>query len=196
MLFINIAMFMTSDGDDSTLRGDYLAKARAMIAPTMRMKLFQTVSGSDTPRTLPYSGSVNDERDGAKLRAMCHAAVPAGIGIPVIFCKFFQQIDFGYTVLTSDAQNGGVQWLPYILINTRSKAWRNGVLLHELIHAAYGESQPTPRRGDRDPHDSDQNSVFNANDSDIRQPGQSPNLALPAVHRRALEHAYFTTWGP
>jgi len=196
VLYVNIAMFMTRDGDDPRLRADYLGRASALIAPGMRIKLFQTMQGSDIPLALPYAGAVNDDRDGGKLRAMCHAAVPNGIGIPVIFCKFFQQIDLGRTVPTSDPQNDGIGWLPYILINTRSKGWRNGVLLHELIHAAYGDHQPTPRPGDPDPHDSDKGSVFGAEDTDVRQPDQPPILTLPPVHRHVLEHAYFTTYAP
>ena len=193
MFNINVAMFTTPDANESTNLTAYLAKARHLLPRDMRIVLFQTTPGSDTPRTLPYTRSVNDEKDGGKLRALCHQAVPQGVGIPVIFCKFFQARDLGVTVLNGAPQNDGIGWLPYILINTRLKAWRNGTLLHELIHAAYGDFQPHPGR---DPHDTDTSSVFYDDDWDVPQPGVSPQFRLPFEQISPPRRAYFTTYSP
>lgn len=98
--------------------------------------------------------------DPGTLRSLAHQAVPSGRGIPVIFCK--RQTDdatgvsgfeFGSTIQTDSPANDGVRWLPYILINTQIKSATNEVLLHEMIHAAYG-----PRQN----HDADKSSVFYA----------------------------------
>ena len=94
------------------------------------------------------------------------------------------------TVFPSDPQNDGVNWLPYILINTRLLSKSRAVLLHELIHAAYGEFPPLPRGG---VHDPDLNSVFHDCDLDSTQDGLT-QLRMPPQHIDPLKRAYFTNY--
>jgi hypothetical protein len=68
------------------------------------------------------------------------------------------------------------------------------VLLHELIHAAYGESQPNKPR---DPHDRDPSSCFYGygTTAGIASSG-SPMRTLPSKHADMLRKAYFSVFVP
>ena len=97
-------------------------------------------------------------------------------------------------ISTKNAANNGVGWLPYVLINTQGKSSANEVLLHELIHAAYGENQPN-KPGD--PHDRDASSCFYAygTAAGVAQSG-SPMRTLPGKHADVLRKAYFSVYAP
>ena len=77
-----------------------------------------------------------------------------------------------------------MSWPPYVLINLRLQSRFNAVLLHELIHAAYGEKQPG--------HDGDKASIFASCAPDRDDTAAVRQLGLPAKHVQALRGASFT----
>ena len=107
----------------------------------------------------------------------------------MIFCRrntdtaTSAQIELGSTIQTANTEaNNGIQWLPYILINTQGKSTANEVLLHEMIHAAYGANQPNKPR---DPHDPDPGSCF----LPIRHRRQCPQPERQAHSHAPSKHA-------
>jgi hypothetical protein len=199
---LTVALFATSDANHTTHMNDYIAGANAMLAKhQMALEIYQTNPGGGA-RVLPYTGAVFDgPGDPGTVRQQCHVAVPNGRGIPVIFCKRNMDnaasggIELGSMIPTSNKDaNSGVGWLPYVLINTQGKSSANEVLLHELIHAAYGDKQPN-KPGD--PHDRDAASCFYGygTAAGVAASG-SPTRTLPAKHADVLRKAYFSTYVP
>jgi hypothetical protein len=199
---LTVALFATSDANHATHMNDYIAGANAMLAKhRMQLEIYQT-NPNGGARVLPYTGAVfNTAGDPGTVRHQCHVAVPNGRGIPVIFCKRNTDnaasggIELGSMIPTSNKEaNNGVGWLPYVLINTQGKSSSNEVLLHELIHAAYGDNQPNKPR---DPHDPDSSSCFYAygTAAGVAHSG-SPTRALPPKHADALRKAYFSVYAP
>jgi hypothetical protein len=198
---LTVALFATSDANHTTHMNDYIASANAMLAKqSMKLEIYPT-NPSGGARVLPYTGAVFDTAgDPGTVRQQCHAAVPNGRGIPVIFCKRNTDnaasggIELGSTIQTANAANNGVQWLPYILINTQGKSTANETLLHEMIHAAYGANQPNKPR---DPHDTDPGSCFYqyGTAAGVAQSG-SPTRTLPVKHADVLRKAYFSVYTP
>ncbi len=198
---LTVAFFATSDADTSMLN-DYVAGANTMLSNYgMALEIYPT-NPAGGPRTLPYTGAVfNTAGDPGTVRAMCHTAVPNGRGIPVIFCKrntddaTSAATELGSTIQTADAANNGIGWLPYILINTQGKSSSNEVLLHEMIHAAYGAKQP---KAPGDPHDTDPSSTFYAygTASTPNSLSGKPTRNLPANHANMLRQAYFSVYIP
>jgi hypothetical protein len=197
---LTVALFATSDANHTTHMNDYIAGANAMLAKyQMALELYPTNSGGGA-RKLPYTGAVFDgPGDPGAVRQQCHVAVPNGRGIPVIFCKRNMDnaassgIELGSMIPTSNKDaNSGVGWLPYVLINTQGKSSANEVLLHELIHAAYGDKQPN-KPGD--PHDRDPASCFYGygTAAGVAASG-SPIRSLPVKHADALRKAYFSAY--
>jgi hypothetical protein len=87
-----------------------------------------------------------------ELRYKCHQRWPDGVGVPIIVCNRGQNGAYGYTIKTSNKEaNGGVEWLPYVLINAQQLNPAGSTLIHELIH--------TTGLGEAD-HDRDPKSVF------------------------------------
>jgi hypothetical protein len=116
----------------------------------------------------------------------------------VIFCKrntdaaTSSSLELGSTIQTSNPANGGVGWLPCVLINAQEKSSANEVLLHEMIHAAYGPNQPN-KGGD--PHDADPSSTFYADGTTSGGPsGGKPTRNLPSKHADVLRKAYFPVY--
>ncbi|HMK85182.1 MAG TPA: hypothetical protein VK437_04405 [Steroidobacteraceae bacterium] len=183
-----VAFFATSDAKFSGILDPYVAGANGMLAPyEMAIETFPTNGSAGGPRILGYTGVVLDgPGDPGTVRAQAHNAVPQGRGIPVIFCKRQTDdsrgtgFDFGATIQTNSPVNNGIQWLPYILINTQVKSASNEVLLHELIHAAYGSNQPG--------HDASNTSVFFPYSSE----SNGTQRTLSAPHASALRRAYFS----
>jgi hypothetical protein len=202
---LTVALFATSDANHATHLTDYVSGANTMLSPfSMALEIYPTNPSNPTgARILPYTGAVFDSAgDPGTVRGQCHAAVPNGRGIPVIFCKrntdtaTSAQIELGSTIQTASTEaNNGVQWLPYILINTQGKSTANEVLLHEMIHAAYGANQPNKPR---DPHDTDPGSCFYQYGTVANAPKQSgsPTRTLPAKHADVLRKAYFSVYVP
>jgi hypothetical protein len=200
---LTVALFATSDANHATHLADYVAGANTMLAThSMALEIFST-NPAGGARILPYTGAVFDSAgDPGTVRGQCHAAVPVGRGIPVIFCKrntdtaTSAQIELGSTIQTANTEaNNGIQWLPYILINTQGKSTANEVLLHEMIHAAYGANQPNKPR---DPHDPDPGSCFYQFGTVANAPNQSgkPTRTLPSKHADVLRKAYFSVFVP
>src|SRR5262245_54721226 len=165
MYRLTVALFATSDANHATHMKDYIAGANDMLKPhNMELEIYPT-NPAGGAKVLPYTGAVFDYAgDPGTVRQQCHTAVPNGRGIPVIFCKrntdnvTTSLIEMGSTIQKSNTgANNSVGWLPYILINTQGKSTANETLLHEMIHAAYGENQPN-KGGD--PHDTDKSSCF------------------------------------
>jgi hypothetical protein len=198
---LTVALFATSDANHTATMNDYIAGANTMLAKhSMALEIYPT-NPAGGARVLSYSGAVFDgPGDPATVRQQCHVAVPNGRGIPVIFCKRNTDnassgaIELGSTIQTKNAANNGVGWLPYILINTQGKSTANEVLLHEMIHAAYGEKQPN-KPGD--PHDKDASSCFYAYGTvaGVASSGSSTRT-LPAKHVDILRKAYFSVFVP
>jgi len=197
---LTVALFATSDANHATHLADYVAGANTMLAThSMALEIFST-NPAGGARILPYTGAVFDSAgDPGSVRGQCHAAVPVGRGIPVIFCKRNMDnaassgIELGSMIPTSNKDaNSGVGWLPYVLINTQGKSSANEVLLHELIHAAYGDKQPN-KPGD--PHDRDPASCFYGygTAAGVAASG-SPIRSLPVKHADALRKAYFSAY--
>ena len=192
---LTVALFATMDANFVSVLQPYLDGANAMLAPySMSVEVFTTVGDSGSPRKLPYSGPVFDASgDPGTIRQQAHTVLPVGRGIPVIFCK--RQTDdtkgfgfeFGSTIQTASPANNGVSWLPYILINTQLRSVTNEVLLHEMIHAAYGTAQPG--------HDTDKSSAFYDYGTEDMKVG-SPARKLPPQHADRLRKAYFATYTP
>jgi hypothetical protein len=200
---LTIAMFKTTDAQDGLCRAAYIAGANTMLAKYgIALELYPTDPSGD-PRVLPYTGAVFDTTgDPGDVRAMAHRAVPNGRGIPVIFCKrntdtaTSKQVELGSTIQTANPANNGIGWMPYILINTQDKSPANEVLLHEMIHAAWGANQPNPGH---DPHDTDPSSAFYAYGTTGTNPGPrsgSPIRQLPTIHADMLRKAYFSVFVP
>jgi hypothetical protein len=191
MHVITIAPFTTSNGLDSAflkvIPQAYLTTARNLLKPhNIAIEVLQTGIGT-TPCVVTWDKAVNDEKDGGSVRQLCEdtTGTPIGSAVAVIFCMFFQAADFGATVLTSDMQNWGAKWAPYVLINLRLRSRFNAVLLHELIHAAYGESQPG--------HDDEKTSIFASCAPDRDDTSAVRQLDLPLKHVKALRGAAFAT---
>ncbi len=202
MHHLTVALFATSDANHTTHMNDYIAGADAMLAKhSMKLEVYPTNPGGGA-RVLPYTGAVfNSAGDPGAVRQQCHVAVPKGRGIPVIFCKRNTDnaasggIELGSMIPTSNSEaNNGVGWPPYVLINTQGKSQANEVLLHELIHAAYGDSQPNKPR---DPHDRDPSSCFYGygTTAGVASSG-SPIRMLPPKHADMLRKAYFSVFAP
>lgn len=195
---LTVALFATMDADFGPVLQPYLDGANAMLKPyKMAIEVFTTDGTSTSPRKLPYTGAVFDgPGDPGKVRQLAHAALPVGRGIPVIFCKRHTDdatgfgFEYGSTIQTKSEANNGVGWLPYILINTQLKSASGEVLLHELIHAAYGTGQPRPS------HDTDKSSAFYAYGRNEEGKGGNPTRKLPQNHADALRKAYFSTFVP
>jgi hypothetical protein len=194
---LTVAFFATNDATYSTHYKPYLDGANAMLKPfNMEIEVYPTNGTNDPPRVLAYTGPVFDGAgDPGTVRAQCHMALPNGRGIPVIFCK--RQTDntrgsgfsFGSTIRTEATEaNNGVKWLPYILINTQIQSTANEVLLHELIHAAYGSNQPD--------HDKETSSVFYDYGTDKDGKGGDATRKLPQKHVDVLRKAYFAVFVP
>ena len=199
---LTVALFATSDANHTTHMKDYIAGANAMLKPhNMELEIYQT-NPAGGARVLSYTGAVfNNAGDPGTIRQQCHVAVPNGRGIPVIFCKrntdnvTTNLIELGSMIPTSNKEaNNNVGWLPYVLINTQGKSQANETLLHELIHAAYGENQPNKPR---DPHDPDPSSCFYVNGTvaGVASSG-SPTRKLPTKHVDILRKAYFSVYAP
>jgi hypothetical protein len=198
---LTVAFFATSDANYAACMDDYLAGANAMLAKYgMSVDIFPT-NPAGGPRIIPFSGPAFDaSEDPNTMRAQAHKAVPVGRGIPVIFCKRNSDgksdgTEMGSTIQTSSSANGGVGWLPYILINTQNKSTSNEVILHEMIHAAYGESLPNHPGGT---HDTDASSAFYGYGSTANGGADSgkPIRNLPAKHADVLRKAYFSYYAP
>jgi len=199
---LTIALFATSDANHGSVMNDYIAGANTMLSPhNMSLEIYPTNTAGGA-RILPYTGAVFDgPGDPGTVRQQAHVAVPNGRGIPVIFCKRNSDtatsgaIELGSTIQTASAANNGVGWLPYILINTQGKSTSNEVLLHEIIHAAYGVNQP--HKGG-DPHDTDASSTFYAYGTSATANTLSgkPVRNLPAQHVATLRKAYFSVFVP
>jgi hypothetical protein len=87
-----------------------------------------------------------------ELRAKCHRLWPDGKGVPVIVCNRGNSGPYGEVIEpTNEEANGGVKWLPYVLINAQQLNPAGSTLVHELIH--------TTGLGDKD-HDRDPSSAF------------------------------------
>jgi hypothetical protein len=190
MHVITIAPFTASNALDGAflkvIPQAYLTTARNLLKPhNIAIEVLRTGIG-DTPCVVTWDKAVDDEKNGGDVRKLCEEATGAPIGsaIPVIFCMFFQASDYGVTVLTSDPQNWGTKWAPYVLINLRLQSRFNAVLLHELIHAAYGEKQPD--------HDKDKTSIFASCAPDRDDTSAVRQLGLPDKHVQALRGASFT----
>jgi hypothetical protein len=194
---LTVAFFTTTDANFASVLKPYLDGANAMLAPfSMSVEVFPTNGSSDPPRILSYTGAVFDTAgDPGTIRQLAHVALPNGRGIPVIFCN--RQTanatgpagEFGSTILTSNSDaNNGVGWLPYILINTQIKSVSNETLLHEMIHAAYGELKTG--------HDSDPSSAFYTYGTSDDRKGGGPTRKLPPQHVAALRKAYFSVFAP
>ena len=193
---LTVALFTTTDADFASVLQPYLDGANAMLTPfSMAIEIFSTDGANALPRKLPYTGAVFDgPGDPGKVRQQAHAALPVGRGIPVIFCK--RQTDdakgsgyeYGSTIQTKSDANNGIGWPPYVLINTQVKSASNEVLLHELIHAAYGTVATD--------HDTDRSSAFYQYGSDKDGNGGNASRKLPQQHAEALRKAYFSTYVP
>ena len=192
-----VALFATKDASYSSMLGPYLAKANALLKPfAMEVEIYPTnplAPDAGKPRVLAYTGAVFDSAgDPGTVRSQCHTAVPNGRGIPVVFCKRNTDTataggtEYGSTILKTNTEaNGGVQWLPYILINTQEKSESDEVLLHEMIHAAHGKTVA---------HDADKTSAFYDYGSTTTK-GEK-NRKLPANHADILRKAYFAAVVP
>ena len=199
---LTVALFATSDANHATHMKDYIDGANAMLKPhNMELEIYQT-NPAGGARVLSYTGAVfNNAGDPGTVRQQCHVAVPAGRGIPVIFCKrntdsaSTNAIEMGSTIQKSNTEaNNNVGWLPYILINTQGKSTANETLLHEMIHAAYGENQP---KKPGDPHDPDTSSCFYGYGTVAGAPSSgSATRKLPANHADILRKAYFAAFVP
>jgi len=194
---LKVVFFVTSDANQNCI-ASYLDGANKMLDP-YGMGIDVQPGPGGKPWVLPYQGAVFDQSgDPATIRAQCHNALPVGFGIPVIFCKrntddvTTNLIEFGSTIQTSNPTNGGIPWPPYILINTQAQSTAGETLLHEMIHASYGENQPNKPR---DPHDPDLSSTF-YHDGTLKGLGGSPIRKLPAKHADALRKAYFSVYCP
>ncbi len=195
---LTVALFTTTDADFVSVLQPYLDGAGAMLAPySMTLEVFTTDGTSAPPRKLPYIGAVFDgPGDPGTVRQQANTVLPVGRGIPVIFCKRNTDdakgsgYEFGSTIQTASPANGGVPWPPYILINTQLKSASNEVLLHEMIHAAYGAAQPKPS------HDTDKSSAFYQYGNDKDGNGGNTARKLPHQHADMLRKAYFSTFLP
>jgi hypothetical protein len=193
---LTVALFTTSDADFASVLQPYLDGASAMLAPySMTLEVFTTDGKSAPPRKLPYIGPVFDgPGDPGTVRQQAHTVLPVGRGIPVIFCKRNTDdakgsgFEYGSTIQTASPANDGASWLPYILINTQLKSVANEVLLHEMIHAAYGAAQPG--------HDPDKASAFYEYGSNEQGKGGNWTRKLPQQHADVLRKAYFSTFLP
>lgn len=86
--------------------------------------------------------------DPGALRQKCHERWPDGKGVPVIVCNLGTQAAYGYTIKPHmTEENGGVRWMPYVLINAQAMNAGGGTLVHELIHT----TGLTAADHDRDP---------------------------------------------
>ena len=198
---LTVAFFSTSDANHAAVLNDYVSGANTMLSKYgLALEIYPT-NNSGGPRVLPYTGAVFDgPGDPGTVRQQAHVALPNGRGIPVIFCKRNTDtatsgaIELGSTIQTANPANNGVGWLPYILINTQGKSPANEVLLHEMIHAAYGAKPP--KAGD--PHDTDSSSTFYAYGTSATGGPLSgkPVRNLPTKHADMLRKAYFSVFVP
>lgn len=97
-------------------------------------------------RTLKWSGKLDISPEIAKeqalaLRNLCHAALPAGQGLPVIFAPF-ADLTTGDPCRTTGWTIAGTNWLPFVVINADKVAIDNVTLLHEIGHAILGPGHP------------------------------------------------------
>jgi hypothetical protein len=195
---LTVAFFRTQDATNYTdIYQPYLDGANAMLKPfSMSIEVYPTNGANDPPRVLGYTGPVFDSVGSpGDVRQLAHVALPNGRGIPVIFCKRQTDdakgfgYDYGSTIEPTNTEaNGGVTWLPYVLINTQLKSVANEVLLHELIHAAYGPAQPD--------HDKDPSSAFYKYGSEKDGSAGNAIRKLLSKHVDALRKAYFAVFMP
>src|SRR5262249_45625076 len=189
MHVITIAPFTASNGLDcpflQVTPQAYLDTARKLLKPHKIAIEVRLTGFGNTPCVVSWDKAVDYTKDGGSLRELCDdaTATPIGSAVPVIFCMFFQVSAFGVAVLTSDMQNR-TPWPPYVLINLRLQSRFKVVLLHELVHAAYGENQPE--------HDDDKTSIFASCTPDEKDSAAARQLGLPLKHVEALRGAPFT----
>jgi len=178
---LQVALFATESSNWPRVMQAYLDEANLHLKDH-RMTLDQYPT--DRPLILPYkSAVVMSAGDPGVVRNLAHQALPNGRGIPIIFCEFLSNDPaFGETVLDvaeHDDARGGVHWLPFCLINTNRKSDSETTILHEMIHAAYGQSVP---------HDTDPDSVFYGSNTDT---GIYEIRTLTKKHAEILRQSYF-----
>jgi hypothetical protein len=200
MHVISIAPFVTASALDSPvefkIRKAYLETARNMLKQhNITIEQAETGLTPGLPYMLESRDPVTYGSGGnvGKLRKLCEDGNAFASSIPVIFSMFYNQTDYGITVIKGHELNEDKNWGPYILINIRLQSSTNAVLLHELIHAAYdskayGFTQPL--------HDKETNSIFYTHSKDPGDEGGQSQVWLPGKHVTALRKADFTTFKP
>ena len=193
MVKLDLAVFANADANWRSGLDPYLSLAAAKLAP-LAIELNVFPARPADPTLLLTNGPVFDRVPDAPpnpfallagdVRFACSVALPAGHGIPVIFCRFNRTGDAGVTIFTSDlAVNRNIRWLNYVLINAAIVNANHAVLLHELIHAA----DYVGNTGFGNKHDSDNTSI-------MRESEAVPGLPPPVVferHAAALRRCYF-----
>ncbi len=144
---LKLTLFWTDFSGDSASTdnsGKLLATTKKMLGehglgldvlPTSRTSAF----------VLPYKGVYKEfpddqaDKNAGKLRALAHTAYPRGNGrLPVIFVPF-QSPQATKGITWGRPRTGkvdGVDWLTFVLINTRQTAPDRVTVLHESGHAA------------------------------------------------------------
>lgn len=179
---LNAAFFKTADADWSRVYRFYIDGGNALL----REHNMEIGVPNRDPIGIPFQGVVwPSSGDPGILRAQAHQALPQGIGVPIIFCNLGDQTIFGMTIKPDDTEaNGGVGWLPYILITTSMRNRTDDTIVHEMVHTTF------PHTGDI--HDSDPHSIFseNGNISDLRS-GPPVLKRISKKYAERLRHAYF-----
>ena len=200
MHVISIAPFVTANAFDSpvelAIRKAYLETARKMLTQhSITIEQTETSMTPGVPYMLEWREPVKYGSGGnvGKLRKMCEDGNALAGSVPVIFTMFYNQTDYGITVLKGHELNEDKNWGPYILINIRLQSRFNAVLLHELIHAAYDSKAYSFKQPG---HDAETNSIFYTHSQSKGEEQAQSQVWLPGKHVTALRKADFTAFKP
>ena len=191
MIALDVVFFATADAPWVNVIDAYIGGAAYHFA-NFDLALSSYPARPADPIPLPLVGAVYDRVPdngigllAGDVRLAASVALPAGRGIPVIFCRFQRSSNAAVTILRGDSGvNRDVDWLTYILINPEVLNAQREVLAHELIHAA-NYSGDIDRWGDIYLHDSDPTSI-------MRPRGAGGGVvAMQERHAIALRQAYF-----
>jgi hypothetical protein len=128
--------------------GDPSAKLIAKADELLKLHNFsiEALPKARTPAMTLRNGKLDISPDITKeqalaLRNLCHAALPVGQGLPVIFAPF-SNLTTGDPCRTTGWTIAGTNWLPFVVINADKVAADNVSLLHEIGHAILGPGHP------------------------------------------------------
>ncbi|MGE0747774.1 MAG: hypothetical protein AB7K86_21120 [Rhodospirillales bacterium] len=184
MIYLRVACFAASNCDYRNVLEAYGRAGDALLKPHGMALHDRWGPGPLMADEIEWNDYVIDSQGGpGDLRALCHRKWPDGKGVPVILCNRGTRAPYGETIETGNTEaNGGVRWLPYVLINAQALNPAGSTLIHEMIH--------TTGLGDRD-HDKDPSSVFYSAD---RKAGDGVRK-LAKKHADRLRRMYYAEAG-